>query len=148
MEVVKVRKKNKKITELSSFGKGRGRNAPSLLGANVKRIKLQIGENFATGTLNDSPAANEFYSQLPLDITMKDFSSKEKIYVLTKKLSTQNRSSAPGDIAYYIPWGNIALFYNQTMNPDDDLMILGKFDSGRDLLSVPGNITLRIEPLE
>lgn len=63
-----------------------------------------------TGTLEDSEAARDFASLLPLSLTLEDYAATEKISDLPKPLST---SSAPagitpkvGDLAYYAPWGN------------------------------------------
>jgi hypothetical protein len=122
--------------------------AMPLWSSEMKRIKIIVKDKAAVATLYDTPAAEDLLNQLPLDVIMKDFASKEKIYVLPKKLRTSNPSSQSGDLAFYIPWGNVALFYNQTMVSDEDLLILGKFESGREILNVPGNIKVRIEILE
>lgn len=66
--------------------------------------------------LNDSRAARDLYAQLPLDIAVEDYASKEKIFYPPRKLGTADtllvNSARPGTLAYYAPWGNVVLFYH------------------------------------
>jgi hypothetical protein len=52
---------------------------------------------------------------LPLDLTLNDYSTNEKIAYLPRKLSEDGSDSfsgeAIGDLCYYAPWGNLAMFY-------------------------------------
>lgn len=88
-------------------------------------------------TLNNTLAAKDFYNLLPLTLSLKDFNNKEKIGFLDKKLNTTNPINSgkgfPGDITYYIPWGNIAIFYEE-FNLGSDLIKLGKIDEGASML--------------
>lgn len=49
-----------------------------------------------------------------------------------------------GDIAYYAPWGNLALFYREP-GYADRLIVLGKFDGGVEALGVLGTLKVTIE---
>jgi len=49
-----------------------------------------------------------------------------------------------GDIAYYAPWGNLALFYKD-FRYWDGLILLGKLDGGVETLSVSGSVRVTIE---
>ena len=66
-----------------------------------------------SGTLTDSPTARDFASLLPLTVTLKDYAGTEKISDLPKRLSTEGAPKgfdpSVGDIAYYAPWGNLAI---------------------------------------
>ena len=64
--------------------------------------------------LNDSDAAKELYTQLPLNIDVENFGSNEKIFYPPKKLSTSNiplANAKNGTLAYYAPWGDVVMFY-------------------------------------
>lgn len=114
----------------------------------MNKIRIVIGKNIVKATLYDTPIAKEFLSQLPLKMELKDFASKEKISVLTKKLSDRSSASSkrpPGDIAYYAPWGNIAFFYKGEENSTSDLFILGRIDSGKEFLNVSENFDVKVE---
>jgi len=79
------------------------------------KIRLKLEDKVLTATLNDSKTARDFVAQLPLTLTLTDYSKTEKISDLPKKLSTDGAPSGSdpsvGDIAYYAPWGNLAFFY-------------------------------------
>lgn len=47
-------------------------------------------------------------------------------------------------IAYYAPWGNLALYYKD-FRYSDGLILLGKLDGGVEALSVPGSVKVTIE---
>ena len=68
-----------------------------------------------TATLNESKTAQDFASLLPLTLTLQDYNGTEKISDLSRRLSTQDAPAGVdpgvGDIAYYAPWGNLAIFY-------------------------------------
>jgi hypothetical protein len=114
------------------------------------KIKISVGKASAIATLADTQSAKEFYNQLPLRVTMKDFASREKIYVLPKKLSGAKisaQSLKSGDVAYFKPWGNIAFFYDGEEMSTEDLEIIGKFESGKEILNIPGQIEVSIEKI-
>ena len=78
-------------------------------------IIITLGETVIRAELEQHDAAREFESFLPLSLPMEDYAGKEKIGYLPQKLSTKGLqpygAEAVGDIAYYAPWGNIAIFY-------------------------------------
>lgn len=64
--------------------------------------------------LNDSPAARDLYAQLPLNITVENYSNNEKIFYPPRKLGTADTPQADaqeGTLAYYAPWGDVVMFY-------------------------------------
>lgn len=64
--------------------------------------------------LNNSKAAQSLYDQLPIEIEVEDYSDDEKIYDPMKPLDVNDAPSAQGPagtLAYYEPWGNVAMFY-------------------------------------
>ncbi|MEU5318687.1 cyclophilin-like fold protein [Streptomyces sp. NPDC021056] len=98
-------------------------------------IRVTIDGRPVDATLNDSPAAHDFADLLPLTLDLEDFHQTERIAYLPRRLTT---SGAPdpavpraGDLAYYAPWGNLALFYRDGDSASADLLILGHVDADR-----------------
>ncbi len=87
--------------------------------------------------LNDSAAARDFASLLPLKLTFKDHASTEKVSDLPRKLTTRGAPAgvdpSVGDFAYYAPWGNLAVYYRD-FGYSRGLVSLGQIESGGDLL--------------
>ena len=113
------------------------------------KIRIVIGNTVLTATMYESPATIDFLSMLPLTLKLEDYAKTEKISYLPRKLSVTDAPSgsdpSPGDIAYYSPWGNLAIFYRD-FGYSSGLIILGKLDSGTELLSKNlGSIEVRIE---
>jgi hypothetical protein len=52
---------------------------------------------------------------LPITLTLTDYASTEKVSDLPRRLSTEGApegiTPTAGDITYYAPWGNLAIFY-------------------------------------
>jgi len=97
------------------------------------KIKMTIENKIITATLYDNPTSRDFISLLPIALTFKDYAGTEKISDLPKRLSLEGAPSGSdpsvGDITYYSPWGNLALFYKD-FGYASGLIILGKIDSG------------------
>lgn len=115
------------------------------------RIKLTFEGNEIYAVITNSKAGNDFLSLLPLSVKAEDFNSTEKIFYLSKKLNTQNEPDGinpkAGDITYYAPWGNIAIFY-KNFRYSNNLIYLGKFENTSDiekLSNIKGNFDIRIE---
>ncbi|MGO8021259.1 cyclophilin-like fold protein [Rhizobium leguminosarum] len=100
------------------------------------RVRFTFGDSTMTATLDDSPPAGDFASMLPLDLTIEDYSHNEKIVRLLD-------NERPGDLCYFKPWGNLALFYGGYKW--DGLIRLGRFEDGFDPLRIRGNFSVRIE---
>jgi hypothetical protein len=78
-------------------------------------IRITIDGVSVSGKLEDNPSARDFASLLPLNVALEDYARTEKITYLPRKLSTTDAPAGieplVGDIAYYAPWGNLAIFY-------------------------------------
>ena len=100
-------------------------------------------------TLYDTPSARDFAGMLPLTLALTDYHRTEKIGDLPRKLTKEGvpagADPSPGDIAYYAPWGNLALFYKD-FGYSDGLILLGRLDGdGADALAAPGPLRVTIE---
>ena len=114
-------------------------------------VKIEIiveGETAtATATLFDTPTGRDFASLLPLSLTLEDYDDIERISDLPRRLSTvqapDGMTPEAGDITYYAPWGNLAIFargrdYTRSLIP------LGKVDSGLPVLQRHGPLAVQI----
>ncbi|MFF4933942.1 cyclophilin-like fold protein [Streptomyces griseofuscus] len=112
------------------------------------RIRLTIDGHKADGTLNDSPAGRDLASLLPLTLALEDFHGTERIGYPPCKLTTddapQPSAAKARDLAYYAPWGNLAVFYQDGPAPSADLLILGHLDAPVEQLARAERIT--VEP--
>jgi hypothetical protein len=116
----------------------------------IMKIRIAFGGRDFTATLHDNPSARDFASMLPLDLTIKDYSTNEKIAYLPRKLTEKGSgpftNEAPGDLCYYAPWGNLAFFY-AGYRYSSGLILLGRLDGGIEPLLTKGEFPLRIERL-
>ncbi len=112
------------------------------------RIRLSTAGGELTATLLDNTASRDFAAQLPLDLTLRDYAGTEKVSDLPTELSTADAPDGIdpeiGDITYYAPWGNLAIFYRD-FGYSRGLIKLGSIDSGADLLaSLHGEVTIEV----
>ena len=78
------------------------------------QISVRSNGNTTVFELNNSQAARELSTQLPLRIEVENYGSNEKIFYPPKKLATSNTPLADartGTLAYYAPWGDVVMFY-------------------------------------
>jgi len=111
------------------------------------RIRIAFHNQSMTAGLHDNPSARDFLSMLPLDLTIDDYSTNEKISYLPRKLTEQGAGpfgdEAPGDLCYYAPWGNLAFFYG-SYRYSRGLIRLGRIDGGIAPLLVRGKFDLHV----
>ena len=112
------------------------------------RIRITMdGGIVATGTLDDTASAGDFAALLPLDLVLEDYAATEKIADLPRALSTAGAPEAHtphvGDICFYAPWGNLAIFHRDGQ-PSDGLVRLGRLDSGVEVLRRVGASRVRV----
>ena len=97
--------------------------------------------------VNDSPAANTLYEQLPLSIQIEDYSHNEKIFYPPNELDTSQTPLAEGPagtLAYYAPWGNVVLYYGESGGASG-LYELGEAVSSADQIeSLSGEIQIDV----
>jgi len=112
------------------------------------KIKIMIGDTILAATLYDNPTTRDFISLLPLALTLEDYAGTEKISYLPKKLSTDDAPSgfdpSVGDITYYAPWGNLAIFYKD-FGYANGLISLGKIDHGIEEFNTASSLNVSIE---
>ncbi|GHD36257.1 hypothetical protein GCM10010317_000390 [Streptomyces mirabilis] len=113
-------------------------------------IRVTVDGRPVDATLNDSPAARDFAGLLPLTLDLEDFHQTERIADLPRRLTTSGapEPAAPkaGDLTYYAPWGNLALFYRDGDSASADLLILGHIDADTDRVAGADRITIEAAP--
>ena len=110
----------------------------------TKIIKLTTTNNQTIEIeLNNSPSANDLYNQLPLSIDLED------LFYPPNKLNTESTPKATpkiGTLAYYEPWGDVVIFYDD-FRANNDLYELGHVISGGDIVSeLSGIVTIETMP--
>ncbi|AXK45701.1 cyclophilin-like fold protein [Brachybacterium saurashtrense] len=116
-------------------------------------MDIRLTSEVATlhGTLGDGAAARDLAAMLPLTLTLADFHATEMIADLPGRLRTDDSPAAAaaraGDIAYYAPWGNLALFLRDFPR-SSGLVILGRFDGPADALTGLDGRTVTLAAVE
>lgn len=129
---------------------GASREEPDTPNVTSLNINIIVGDQTITATLKDNGAARDFFSRLPLEVTLEDYNSGvEKIFYPDPELSLDDTprgcDPVPGDITIYEPWGNIAIFC-QDWSASSSLIKIGHIDGdGINLLQGTENINVRFE---
>lgn len=112
------------------------------------KIKFTLNGTPVVAILEDNATTRDFLALLPLKVKLEDFAATEKIAYLPSKLSTRGAPSAidpkAGDVTYYAPWGNLAIFH-KGFRRSPDLVKLGRIVEGFDALKIAGGSEITIE---
>ena len=113
------------------------------------QIRLTVDDTVLTATLADNATAAAFADQLPLTLVLSDYNDAEKSIELPERLPTDGAPEgidpSPGDLAYFAPWGNLAL-YTGDAPYYVGIVELGRFDGALDgLAGLPDGSPVRIE---
>jgi hypothetical protein len=102
---------------------------------NAMKIRILAKGWQSTAELEDSASARDLVALLPLELTLRDHYGTEKIANLPTRLSTHGAPDgidpAIGDIAYYAPLGNMAIFYRD-FGYSRGLVRLGRVEGGEE----------------
>jgi hypothetical protein len=114
------------------------------------KIRISIADKVVTATVADNATARDFVSVLPLKVSMKDLFGREKYANLPKALSEngpRTTSYEVGDIAYWSPAHDVAIYYKQGGEsiPSPGIIPLAKIDAGAEAFNVPGSVKVTIE---
>ena|SRR2546426_777542 len=114
------------------------------------KIGLRVGDKVVTATLIDAKTTQDFISLLPLPLTMNDLFRREKFAHLPRAISKEGKRTHTyevGDIAYWAPGPDVAVFYRHDGQdiPNPGIIVIGKIDSGVEAFDVPGSIKVTVE---
>jgi hypothetical protein len=118
--------------------------------AEGQRIRIRMGDQSVTATLNNSEAARDLLAMLPLSIQMRDHLRREKTGRIPKPLSERTQGSPTyekGDLGYWRPGGNFVIFYRHDglTIPSPGIVLLGKLDAGAEVFDLPGSVNVTVE---
>jgi hypothetical protein len=124
--------------------------APTTGSATAVNIRLTVEGRVVNASLNDSAAARDFATLLPLTLKLSDFHESERIGDLPRRLSTtgapESADPQAGDLAFYAPWGNLAIYYRDAP-PASGVVILGHLaDGSAEVLATAGQVTIEPAP--
>ena len=132
---------------VSTSGDDQSQDMSSYESVEGAKIKMTAGTTEVIITLNDSRAAADLVSMLPLELTLIERNEFAKGMTLPRGLSTQEettRSYEIGDFGYWDAGPDLAIFYDdiyeQTIVP---VIPLGKADTGAEnMRNTSGTVTL------
>ena len=84
---------------------------PAASAQSAERIRIRIGDQAVTATLNSSEAARDLVATLPLSIRVRDHLRREKTGPIPRPLSERSPNYQTGDLGYWRPRGNFVIFY-------------------------------------
>lgn len=103
-----------------------------------KKLKMSVGTQEIIITLYDTYESDALYDMCPLELIFEDYNGTEKISFLLRDLPVDEETDGcepeAGDLCYYAPWGNLAVFY-EDFRYSDNLVLLGHIDSGLETLT-------------
>lgn len=112
----------------------------------IMRISVKSREYEIIYELNDSLAASQLYTQLPLTVEVEPFSNNEMTFY-PEALSVEDMplsDGKPGSLSYYAPWGDVVMFY-APCTPNSSLYELGTEVSGAEhIANLSGTITVSV----
>lgn len=107
----------------------------------MKILMTSEGTVVASATLDDNESARHFAALLPIELVLKDYAATEKIADLPGALPTSGEplgyTPSAGDLSYYAPWGNLAIFH-RGFAYSSGLIRLGRLETGLDVMRKEG----------
>ena len=114
------------------------------------RLRLTFNDKTLLAKVIESPCARDFISLLPLTLKINDLFKREKFGQLPRAISKEGKHThtyALGDIAYWSPGPDVAIFYrfDGERIPDPGVIVIGKIRAGVEALNVPGAVEVTLE---
>ena len=101
------------------------------------KIRITTPDGDIIVILEDNSASADLLKRLPMTVHFEDFNSTEKISYIDGKLDTSDvvteYTPLAGAFAYYIPWGNLSLFY-EDFRQSSGLAPLGQVETGMEYI--------------
>ncbi|MGP9724463.1 cyclophilin-like fold protein [Corynebacterium sp. AOP40-9SA-29] len=115
-------------------------------------VSLRAGDTEVEVTITeDTPAARDFLSMLPLTLDFEEYAGNEKISYLPRELDyegTETQILNQGDFLYFIPWGNVGFWYTEDQSNSPDVsLVLGTYEATLEELEQleSGDVTVDVE---
>ena len=118
----------------------------TVVGSSVRFTSTWTSVDVTIG--QDNPAVRDFLSMLPSTLTVEEFTGREKISYLPRKLrhsGSPGSDPKDGDLIYFVPWGNLGFYYNaEGIGYLDATIHLGTYRASLDQLErLEGRVTVR-----
>ena len=111
------------------------------------KVRIDVDGTPLLANLVDTAPARDLASLLPLTLTLTDYAGTEKISDLPRRLTIEGAPAGveptTGDITYYAPWRNLAIFHRDA-GYAVGLVRLGTVESGLEALRRPGTVEITI----
>ena len=124
---------------------------PMAAAAEPVAVRFVVDGEAALMRLADTPTARDFLAMLPLTLVFEDYHGTEKISDLPARLSAAGSPAGfdpdVGTVAYFAPWGNLAVFYRD-FGYSNGLVELGTVVSGLEVLKRNESFTATVERVE
>jgi len=95
------------------------------------KVKIAYGETVLTASMYDNPTTRDLIARMPFTVELEDYANTEKIFYPERKLTSEGAPDgckpSKGDITYYAPWGDVAIFY-KNFGHASGLIGLGRID--------------------
>ena len=113
------------------------------------KVQIKTKDAVLEATLSDIQAARDFASLLPLTLTMNDLFRRREVRAPAETVSEDGKRTHTyevGDIAYWPPGPDVAIFYRHDGQriPDPGIVMIGKVDSGVSALNGAGSTNVTI----
>lgn len=113
--------KNKALVVLAALILGSGSMAET--------VEMVIADKAYPVELDEHDASKALIARLPMTLEFEDFGATERIAYLNPKLDVgrapTRTTPKAGDITYYVPWGNLAVFV-RSFRSSESLVPLGR----------------------
>nr|WP_314466337.1 cyclophilin-like fold protein [uncultured Clostridium sp.] len=114
------------------------------------KIKITVGEQEMTATLEDNATSRALIEKLPLTLPMLDLYSREMCYRFPDELPTDSLRSdgyEVGDLAYWPPRHSFVILYEQN-GEEFSRQHIGHIDSGVEVFNGTGDADVTFELLD
>lgn len=114
------------------------------------KIKITVGDQVLTATLEDSATTQALLERLPLTLPMMDLYSREVVYRFDDPLpanEVQMRGYEVGEIIYWPPRHSFVIMYAQN-GEQFSMQTIGRIDSDVEIFEETGDVEVTFELIE
>lgn len=116
----------------------------------VTRMKIMVGRDTLTATLDNNATAQAFAAKLPITLPMMDLYGREMCYRFTEALPTDDvrtRGYDVGEIIYYPPMHSFVIMYAQN-GERFQMQSIGSVEGNVDIFDGIGDVDVRFEGVD
>lgn len=125
------------------------RAEPAYAAGDEIKIRMTVGKQVLTATLEDNSTTRAFLEKLPVTLPMMDLYGREMCYRFDEALpadGVQTRNFRPGEIIYWPPRHSFVIMYRQD-GERFAMQYIGQVDSGVEIFERTGDADVVFELL-